>query len=221
MNDDSDIRAVLERGAGLLSPLDPTVVRARAGRRRQRRRGVLALGIVAAVLATITASLLVGTDEETRELDTVTTMTRPTTMPGPTTTTALSWPPDRDSLPPFSGTVPPTWEEDGSLESQLLRERATGWTPVMSLDGGLIAFRPTGGLLPGDVTEAVDADLVLVGYWMYPGILVDRVTFEDPEFDWEALIRANLADPTESRVIEQIEAVGGLDDPIRIAEARR
>lgn len=220
MNDDADIRAMLERGAGPLILVDSTEVRARAGRRCRRRQGVWALG-VAGVLATIAVSLLVDGDEETREVDTVTTETTPTTAPGPTATTALRWPPSRDSLPPFSGTIPPAWEEDGSLESQLVRERATGWTPVMSLDGGLIAFRPTGGLLPGDVTEAVDADLVLVGYWMYPGILVDRVTFEDPDFDWEALIRANLADPTESEVIEQIEAVGGLDDPMRVAEAHR
>jgi hypothetical protein len=231
VNDDADIRAVLERGAGPLTPVDPTEVRERAGRRRRRRQGAWALGIVV-VLATVTVSLLVGGDEQARELDTVTTepvsTTAPTTAPDPTATTALRWPPSRGSLPPFSGSPPPGWDEDGSLESQLVKERATGWTPIAVPEG--VAFAPTevigSGAVrpPGLVTEVVDADLRLVGYWIIPVGYVDRVTFEDPNFDWRAVLRERRGSSITSEAeeeIAEIEAAGGLQDPIRIPEARR
>lgn len=227
MNDDTHIRAVLERGAGPLAPVGPDEVRARAGRRRMRRQGAWALGVVA-VVATIAVSLLVGGDEQTRELDTVTTETTPTTAPDPTATTALRWPPSRGPLPPIDGQGP----EDGALAEHLRRQRETGWAPVRPMGDGRAAFiaaefaepLPLQAFLPGQVVEVVDADLLLVGYWMAPGVFVDRATFEGEDFDWRGFLRREIGDQIDPSVdvhIARIESAGGLQDPIRIPEARR
>jgi hypothetical protein len=147
-----------------------------------------------------------------------------TTQTDPATTTTIAWPPgtgDPVHVEPGEGQAP----LDGSLAAQLQREAETGWTPVWPLDDGTPAFGPTGfvrRMTPGDVTEVVDADLHLVGYWYYPNIFVDRATFEASDFDWREPIREvfgeDQRDVAADRIAE-IEAAGGLREPFHIESA--
>ncbi len=87
----------------------------------------------------------------------------------------------------------------------------TGWAPYKPLEDGRIAFVPARfvGSMPGRVTEAVDADLTVVGYLISPGVFVEPDTFEDPDFDWRVFIEERLPE-IGGDVVETIDAAGGL-----------
>jgi heat shock protein HslJ len=105
---------------------------------------------------------------------------------------ADQWPPSRrdpaDSTPQdlqYADEEQEAWYEESGLGQQLQRERETGWLPVWQLDDGRYVFVPRerAGWPPGAVTEAVDAGMHVVGYWVTPGLFVDRATFEASDFD--------------------------------------